>query len=74
MKQQIEKLVALDLDPELFYNISLWENELKLQGFATESLYRKLKSLEFKMTFDFDYGWIRANKDGIDVTLTLKNY
>jgi hypothetical protein len=74
MKQQIEKLVALDLDPELFYNISLWENELKLQGFGSQSLFSKLKSLGFSMDFDAEYGWLNAKKDGIAIILTFKPY
>ena len=74
MKQQIEKLVALELDPESFYNISLWEHEIRLQGFGTLLLFSKLKALEFKMEFDMEYGWLRADKDGIHITLTFKNF
>lgn len=74
MKQQIEKLVALELDPESFYNISLWENELKLQGFITQPLFNKIKALEFDMAFDMEYGWLTAKKDGIHITLTIKHF
>jgi hypothetical protein len=73
MKQQIERLLAMDLDPELFYNITIWGHELRLQGFGSQSLFRKLKSLEYKFDFDYEYGWLRAEKDGIFITLTYNN-
>ena len=71
MKEQIERLAALNLNPELFYVITLWEYEISLQGFASQSTLTELKLQGFDFVFDVDADYLRATKDGIKIILTF---
>jgi len=73
MKKQIEKLAALNLDLELFYTISLWDYEIRLQGFATKSTLSALKSNGFDFIYDAEYEFFTAKNDEINIILTFKN-
>ena len=71
MKAQIEKLAALNLNPELFYVITLWEYEISLQGFASQTALTELKLQGFDFILDEDADYLRATKDGIKIILTF---
>jgi len=71
MKELLQKLSETDLDPELFYSIRL-ANDICLQGHMTKETYDKLKSLEYKMSFDFENDWLFAEKDNVKIVLTFK--
>jgi len=71
MKEQIERLAALNLNPELFYVITLWEYEISLQGFVSQSTLTELKLQGFDFVFDADADYLRATKDGIKIILTF---
>jgi hypothetical protein len=71
MKEQIERLAALNLNPELFYVITLWEYEISLQGFVSQRTLTELKLQGFDFVFDSDADYLRATKDGIKIILTF---
>jgi len=70
MKELLQKLSELNLDPELFYSIRL-ANDISLQGHLTKYTYDKLKLLEYKMSFDFENDWLFAEKDNVKIFLTF---
>jgi hypothetical protein len=71
MKELLQQLSEINLDLELFYAIRL-SNDIVLQGDMTRETYNKLKSLEYKMSFDFENDWLFAEKDNVKIVLTFK--
>ena len=71
IKAQLQNLLELEFDLNDFYAITLREEEIRLQGRATEKILNKLKSLDYEVNFDKECNWIRATKNQVVCTLTL---
>lgn len=69
MKKQLKKLNALEINLDLFYNISFINREIRLQGTLTEESLIECEKL-FKLKLDPIMDWICGTKDGITITLT----
>lgn len=71
IKEQLENLLSLEFDLNDFYAITIREEEIRLQGKATEKILNKLKSLDYEVNFDKEHNWIRVTKNQVFCTLTL---
>ena len=69
MKKQLKKLNALEINLDLFYNISFINREIRLQGTLTEESLIECEKL-FKLKLAPIMDWICGTKDGITITLT----
>ena len=73
IKEQLQNLLALEFDLNDFYAITLREEEIRLQGRATEGVLNKLKSLDYELNFNKEYNWISATKNQVTCTLTFNS-
>lgn len=71
MIEQLKNLLSLEFDLNDFYAITLREEQIRLQGKATEKILNKLKSLDYEINFDKEHNWIKAIKNQVFCTLTL---
>jgi len=70
MKEQLKRLNKLKINLDLFYVISFYRNDIKLQGVLTKESYQECKKF---VDFEFErYGeWLEGSSEGLSITLTL---
>ena len=69
--QKMEKLLSLNLNLDKFYAIRIYENLITLQGEAKKLTILECDAAGF--VFKYEYNYLEAKKDGVEITLTF-NY
>jgi hypothetical protein len=70
MKNQLERLASLNLDLEMFYVITMRDDQIQLQGHINYQVRRLCEAEGFVFGLS-ESNWIQAQKDGIEITLTF---
>jgi hypothetical protein len=70
MKKQLAILNKLKIDFDLFYVVSVKDNEIRLQGRATQET---IDACKFMVDFEFnqEWGFLTGERNGISITLTF---